>query len=50
VDILLIVYSSAELDRKTQRQWLYRLLQRFMSGGCQVYVLVAITTHKLQYN
>jgi hypothetical protein len=41
VDIINFVCSSAELAHKLQRLQFYRFLQWFLSGGLQVYILLA---------
>jgi hypothetical protein len=44
VDIIKFVDSHAELVHKMRRLKFYRCLQWFISGGCQVYVLVTNMT------
>ena len=43
VDIIQLVCGGVELVHKMQSLWFYRFLQWFISGGQQVYVLVANT-------
>ena len=46
VNIIKFVGSGAELVQEMGRLWFYRVLHRFISGGCSVYVLVAKTILK----
>jgi hypothetical protein len=46
VDIMNFICSSAELVHKMQRLQFCRILQWFISGGLQVYVLLANTVLK----
>ena len=45
--IIKLAFSNGKLVRKVRRLHCYRILQWFISGGCQVYVLVANTTLQL---